>query len=60
FDEERRLRYELERTKSKLLTSAKDIAHLTEVSERNRIAREIQLAFGLYSIMIIQIKPTPC
>ncbi|MDA8223185.1 MAG: sensor histidine kinase, partial [Desulfitobacterium hafniense] len=41
FDEERRLRYELERTKSKLLTSAKDIAHLTEVSERNRIAREI-------------------
>ncbi|MHB8076335.1 MAG: sensor histidine kinase [Desulfosporosinus fructosivorans] len=41
FDEERRLRYELERTKSKLLNSSKDIAHLTEVSERNRIAREI-------------------
>lgn len=41
FDEERRLRYELERTKSKLLNSSKDIAYLTEVSERNRIAREI-------------------
>jgi len=41
FDEERRLRYELELTKVKLLNSSKDIAHLTEVSERNRIAREI-------------------
>ncbi|HEY8910736.1 MAG TPA: sensor histidine kinase [Desulfosporosinus sp.] len=41
LDEERRLRYEFERTKSKLLNASKDIAHLTEVSERNRIAREI-------------------
>jgi len=41
LDEERRLRYELELTKVKLLNSSKDIAHLTEVSERNRIAREI-------------------
>jgi len=41
LDEERRLRYELERTKSKLLNASKDIAHLTEVGERNRIAREI-------------------
>ncbi|WP_298202664.1 sensor histidine kinase [Desulfosporosinus sp.] len=54
FDEERRLRYELERTKSKLLTSAKDIAHLTEVSERNRIAREIHdnVGHGIAGILI--------
>lgn len=41
WDEERRIRYEFERTKSKLLNASKDIAHLTEVNERNRIAREI-------------------
>ncbi len=41
LDAERRLRYELEETKIKLLNASKDIAHLTEVSERNRIAREI-------------------
>ncbi|MCB8815415.1 sensor histidine kinase [Desulfosporosinus shakirovi] len=54
FDEERRLRYELERTKSKLLNSAKDIAHLTEVSERNRIAREIHdnVGHGIAGILI--------
>gem|GEM_PF-344154 len=54
FDEERRLRYELERTKSKLLNSSKDIAHLTEVSERNRIAREIHdnVGHGIAGILI--------
>lgn len=41
LDEERRLRYELEETKAKLLNASRDIAHLTEVRERNRIAREI-------------------
>lgn len=41
LDDERRLRYELEQTKMKLLNSAKDIAYLAEVKERNRIAREI-------------------
>lgn len=41
LDDERRLRYELEQTKAKLLHSSKEIAHLTEVGERNRIAREI-------------------
>ena len=54
FDEERRLRYELELTKFKLLNSAKDIAHLTEVSERNRIAREIHdnVGHGIAGILI--------
>lgn len=54
FDEERRLRYELELTKVKLLNSAKDIAHLTEVSERNRIAREIHdnVGHGIAGILI--------
>jgi signal transduction histidine kinase len=41
LDDERRLRYELEQTKMKLLNSAKDVAYLAEVKERNRIAREI-------------------
>lgn len=54
FDEERRLRYELELTKVKLLNSARDIAHLTEVSERNRIAREIHdnVGHGIAGILI--------
>jgi signal transduction histidine kinase len=41
LDEERRLRYDLENAKNKLLHASKEIAHLTEVSERNRIARDI-------------------
>lgn len=41
IDDERRLRYELEIEKHKLLKSQEDIASLTEVKERNRIAREI-------------------
>ncbi len=41
LDDERRLRYELEQAKAKLLNSSKDIAHLAEANERNRIAREI-------------------
>lgn len=41
LDDERRLRYELEQAKAKLLHSSRDITHLTEVRERNRIAREI-------------------
>ena len=54
FDEERRLRYELELTKVKLLNSSKNIAHLTEVSERNRIAREIHdnVGHGIAGILI--------
>lgn len=41
LDAERKLRYELESVKAKLLNSSKEIAHLTETYERNRIAREI-------------------
>lgn len=41
IDDERRLRYELEGTKAKLFRSAQEIAHLAEITERNRIAREI-------------------
>lgn len=54
FDEERRLRYELELTRVKLLNSSKDIVHLTEVSERNRIAREIHdnVGHGIAGILI--------
>jgi signal transduction histidine kinase len=46
LDEERFLRYELEKTRAKLLASVKETAHLTEVSERNRIAREIHDNLG--------------
>lgn len=41
IDDERRLRYELEKTKAQLLNSSKEIAYLAEIKERNRIAREI-------------------
>ncbi len=46
LDDERNLRYELEKTRAQLLASAKETAHLTEVSERNRIAREIHDNLG--------------
>ena len=41
LDQERKLRYSLEDAKHKLLRSQEEIAHITEVKERNRIAREI-------------------
>ena len=41
FDEERRLRYQLEKQKLDLLRSNKKVQALTEVAERNRIAGEI-------------------
>jgi signal transduction histidine kinase len=46
LDNERKLRYELEQTRAKLLAAAGETAHLTEVSERNRIAREIHDNIG--------------
>lgn len=46
LDEERRLRHELESTKNKLLQSQDEIEFLTEVKERNRIAREIHDSVG--------------
>lgn len=46
LDSERRLRYELEGTKERLLNSAKEAAHIAEVKERNRIARNIHDNIG--------------
>jgi signal transduction histidine kinase len=46
LDNERRLRYELEQTKVKLLHSSKEIANIAEVKERNRIARDIHDSVG--------------
>lgn len=46
LDSERRLRYELEGAKVRLLNSAKETAHIAEVNERNRIARNIHDNIG--------------
>jgi signal transduction histidine kinase len=46
LDDERKLRYELEQFKTKLLNSSKEAAYLAEVKERNRIAREIHDNIG--------------
>ncbi|KAB3530343.1 sensor histidine kinase [Alkaliphilus serpentinus] len=46
FDKERISRYQLEQSRAKLLASAKEITHLTEIKERNRIAREIHDNIG--------------
>lgn len=46
IDEERRLRYNLEQTQNELILSKKEIEHLTEVRERNRIAHEIHDNIG--------------
>lgn len=41
YDKERRYRYELEQAKAKLINSSNEAAHVAEIKERNRIAREI-------------------
>lgn len=46
FDDERRLRYELETTKAKLMQSLKDTQYMTQIEERNRIARNIHDSVG--------------
>ena len=46
LDNERRLRYELEQVKAKLLNSTHEIAKIAETKERNRIAREIHDTIG--------------
>jgi signal transduction histidine kinase len=46
LDNERRLRYELEQAKAQLLHSSREIANITEVKERNRIARDIHDSIG--------------
>ena len=56
YDNERRLRYELERVKAELLHASKNIEHMAELRERNRIAREIHDNVGhLLSSSILQI-----
>jgi signal transduction histidine kinase len=46
IDEERRLRYNLELAQNELINSRKEIEHLTEIRERNRIAHEIHDNIG--------------
>jgi len=46
YDRERQTRYALEETKAKLLQAARKTAHLAEIRERNRIAREIHDSVG--------------
>ena len=46
YDNERRLRYELERVRAEMLHASKNIEHMTELRERNRIAREIHDSVG--------------
>ncbi|KGN00441.1 sensor histidine kinase [Clostridium botulinum] len=46
YDNERRIRYELEGTKNRLIHYAAQVEHLTEIKERNRIAREIHDTVG--------------
>jgi len=57
FDRERRLRYELEQAKAKLLGASKEAARLAEVQERNRLAREIHDSVGhRTSAVLIQLQ----
>lgn len=46
YDKERKYIYELENARQKLINSSKDLVYLTEVKERNRIAREIHDNIG--------------
>lgn len=46
LDQERALRYDLETVKNDLMTSQEEIIRLTEVHERNRIARDIHDRVG--------------
>lgn len=46
YDRERKYRYELEDARTMLLNSSMEIAHLTEIKERNRIARDIHDNIG--------------
>jgi signal transduction histidine kinase len=46
LDEERQLRYNLEKTQNDLIKSRKEIESLTEIRERNRIAHEIHDNIG--------------
>jgi len=46
YDMERRNRYSLEEAKVRLMNSAREAAHLAEIRERNRIARDIHDSLG--------------
>ena len=46
YDRERQIRYSLEEAKARLMTSAREAAHLAEIKERNRIAREVHDHIG--------------
>jgi signal transduction histidine kinase len=46
LDEERRLRYNLERAQNELIQSRREIEHLTEARERSRIAQELHDSIG--------------
>lgn len=46
YDQERRHRYSLEEAKVKLMNAAREAAHLAEIKERNRIARDIHDSLG--------------
>ncbi len=46
YDKERRYIYELERSKQELINHSNEIMHLTEVKERNRIARSLHDNLG--------------
>lgn len=46
LDDERRLRYSLEQAQHELINSRRQIEHLTEIRERNRIAHEIHDNIG--------------
>jgi signal transduction histidine kinase len=41
FDKQREYSYQLEQAKARLMTSAEEAAHMAEIKERNRIARQI-------------------
>lgn len=57
FDRERRLRYELEQAKAKLIGASKEASRLAEAQERNRIAREIHDSVGhRTSAVLIQLQ----
>ncbi|WP_026478143.1 sensor histidine kinase [Alkaliphilus transvaalensis] len=46
FDQERRIRYQLEEIKGKLMESYNEVEYVAEIKERNRIARDIHDNIG--------------
>lgn len=46
YDKERRLNYELQGTKERLIENSRELVYMTEIKERNRIAQEIHDNIG--------------